>query len=716
MELLVDFKAVHCPSSTIGYAVGSGGAIYKSADGGLNWSQQTSPVTTTLNSVHFTSDTNGWAVGASGTIISTTDGTNWVEHDSSGVMTTATLKTVRFIGSDGWIGGTGPVVFRTTDGGVAWSVPTTVPLADDCNSIDFVDANVGYAAMDGAGIMYSVDGGDNWIAAAVNLGPYPYTRTDIESIKMIDDTLAVASGWGSLVGLQPTIIVVSEDAGKSWNTPDPTYPWATYGYGYGLARFDNGDVILTGGGSGSSAFIHHRAYGGDGSWTNSPAFMGEDTRGACAIPGTDRVVVVGDEGSFALSTDRGNTWEFLFNPGPGFAGWHDIADTGMDLIVACGANGSILHVPLDETSAPILSAARMSVAAPENWAPTTLHDIDYVGGVLYVSGSHGYLCKSTDMGATWTQLHHSPTTFDGMYSMYWFNNLVGVIVGELNRQEIIYTTSDGGQNLTVVWEDSTGTNLQWNTVSFAPGNPLIGVVGGDDNAFAYTTNAGNSWTWGTEDIGSGTRDLEAVWMVSATTAWAVGDAGNHLKTTDGGQNWFVQPTVTAKTLMDVQFQSPDWGYMAGDDTTFVYTIDGGTGWTDEGPSLTPTTKDVNCVHYQGIGNKLWIGADDGDLLYRHNDDVTAAETPISTPYTLGQNYPNPFNPSTMIKFSLPKNDLVDLKVYDVAGRLVATVMNKQMEAGEHTIHYDAKGLASGIYFYRLSTSAGVQTRKMVLLR
>jgi photosystem II stability/assembly factor-like uncharacterized protein len=714
-ELLVDFQAVDFPSSTVGYAVGSGGVIYKSTDGGQTWALQTSPVTLTLFDVHFTSETNGWAVGDNGTMVFTTDGTTWVESDSSGVMTTRDLNAVRFIGSNGWIGGDAGTMFRSTDGGVSWSPPTVNPYTDDCNDLDFVDANIGYAAMDGDGIMYTTDGGDNWVVAAVNLGPYPYTRQDIEAIEMIDDTLAVASGWGSLVGLQPTIILISEDAGKSWNTPDPTYPWATYGYAYSLATFDNGDVILTGGGSSSAAFVHHREYAGDGSWTNSPAIQGEDTRDACALPGTDRVVVVGDEGSMALSTDRGNTWQFVFDPGPGFAGWIDVEHAGSVWVFVVGANGALLRLPLDITSDPVLSDVEFTVVAPENFAPTRLHDVDYISGVLYVSGSNGYLCKSSDLGATWTQLQHTPSATDAIYSMYWFNTLDGVLVGERASREIIYRTFDGGQTLNVVWEDSTGASLQWNSVSFSPDTPNVGVVAGDNNAFAYTTDLGNTWTWAAEDIGSSTADLEEVWMVSATTGWAVGDAGLHLKTTDGGQNWFVQPAVTTEGLMDVQFQSPDWGYMVGNDTTFLYTTDGGTSWTAEGPLLDPVSKDINCVHYQGIGNKVWIGADEGDLLYRHNDNVTAADDP-SIPYLLGQNYPNPFNPSTMIEFSLPKNDLVELKVYDVAGRLVATVLDKQMEAGVHTVHYDAKGLASGIYFYRLRTSAGVQTKKMVLLR
>ena len=181
----------------------------------------------------------------------TTDGSTWNAHPSSGLLTGGDLNTIEFIGTSGWMGGDGSVVFITTDGGVNWVPPTTNPATDDVNSLSFSSALNGYAALDGAGIMYTTDGGVNWTAASVSLGTYPYTRTDIEVILALDGSNGIASGWGSLIGPQPTIIIVTTDGGVTWNSPDPmAYHWDTYGYGYGLAKFGNGEAILTGGGSG----------------------------------------------------------------------------------------------------------------------------------------------------------------------------------------------------------------------------------------------------------------------------------------------------------------------------------------------------------------------------------------------------------------------------------------------------------------------------------
>jgi len=186
-------------------------------------------------------------------------------------------------------------------------------------------------------------------------------------------------------------------------------------------------------------------------------------------------------------------------------------------------------------------------------------------------------------------------------------------------------------------------------------------------------------------------------------------------TTDGGANWTQQTSFASVTLMDVYFNNPLFGWISGDDQLVYYTDDGGSNWYDISATLVPTTKDVNSVYLQGATGELWIGADYGDVFSR-NDGVTGEDPPISLPFVLKQNYPNPFNPSTTIKFSLSRDSFVELNVYDVSGRRVAQVLNKEMEAGDHTVGFQAKGLSSGVYFYKLKTPFEEQVRKMILLR
>jgi len=89
---------------------------------------------------------------------------------------------------------------------------------------------------------------------------------------------------------------------------------------------------------------------------------------------------------------------------------------------------------------------------------------------------------------------------------------------------------------------------------------------------------------------------------------------------------------------------------------------------------------------------------------------------IPTEFSLSQNYPNPFNPSTAINFGLPNASNVSLKIYNILGEQVASLVNKVMPAGYHTVTFDASKLASGMYIYRLEAGSFVQVKKMMMLK
>jgi hypothetical protein len=95
-----------------------------------------------------------------------------------------------------------------------------------------------------------------------------------------------------------------------------------------------------------------------------------------------------------------------------------------------------------------------------------------------------------------------------------------------------------------------------------------------------------------------------------------------------------------------------------------------------------------------------------------------AEKNIERPstFTLHQNYPNPFNPSTMIHYALAQAGYVSLKILNLAGQEVATLINGKQNVGEHQIQWQAQGVPSGVYFYQLRVGGHVETRKMILMR
>jgi len=89
---------------------------------------------------------------------------------------------------------------------------------------------------------------------------------------------------------------------------------------------------------------------------------------------------------------------------------------------------------------------------------------------------------------------------------------------------------------------------------------------------------------------------------------------------------------------------------------------------------------------------------------------------IPADFSLEQNYPNPFNPTTTIKYSLPEKEFVTLKIFDVMGNEVNTVVNEEKLAGTYSVEYSASGLASGIYFYQFTTAKYTDTKKFVILK
>ena len=89
---------------------------------------------------------------------------------------------------------------------------------------------------------------------------------------------------------------------------------------------------------------------------------------------------------------------------------------------------------------------------------------------------------------------------------------------------------------------------------------------------------------------------------------------------------------------------------------------------------------------------------------------------IPEEFALGQNYPNPFNPSTKIEYQLPAKGNVTLRIYDILGRLVSTLVDKEQDPGYYNVTWDASKYASGIYIYAIQSGSFTSTKKLILLK
>jgi hypothetical protein len=122
------------------------------------------------------------------------------------------------------------------------------------------------------------------------------------------------------------------------------------------------------------------------------------------------------------------------------------------------------------------------------------------------------------------------------------------------------------------------------------------------------------------------------------------------------------------------------------------------------------------VQIKSTNNLLVLDTSNTSFSVDYASAIEINNNPIPNVYSLSQNYPNPFNPSTTIKFNMKEAGLVSLKIYDILGREVSTLLNEVKPAGSYNINFNAADLTSGIYFYKIQAGSYIQIKKMVLIK
>jgi photosystem II stability/assembly factor-like uncharacterized protein len=286
------------------------------------------------------------------------------------------------------------------------------------------------------------------------------------------------------------------------------------------------------------------------------------------------------------------------------------------------------------------------------------------------------------------------------------------VVGQLSSSNgVIYKTTDGGTS----WTTKTAVIAKaLRGVAF--GSTTAGAAVGAGRLAVYTTDGGANWspaTFNNVPAARSVSTLRKVAFLSATTAIAVGDT-IILKSTDGGANWNYVTSPAAIALNGLSFQNTTTGYAVGKGQV-LKTTDGGGTWTQIADAAFHTDTQ-NAVAVDGNGDP-WVSGTSGTLTTLAAPTAVDGEKAIPARFALDQNYPNPFNPSTTVSFTLPHAARVNLAIFNLLGQRVATPVNGTMfEAGSHTVRFDARGLATGIYLYRLTAGTFTETRKMALVR
>lgn len=129
-----------------------------------------------------------------------------------------------------------------------------------------------------------------------------------------------------------------------------------------------------------------------------------------------------------------------------------------------------------------------------------------------------------------------------------------------------------------------------------------------------------------------------------------------------------------------------------------------------------TLKVMEQEYQQYVRNDLFGIFGDPSIVIKYDVIASTGKNEIVKTFKLEQNYPNPFNPATQISFSIPQKEFVELKVYDMLGREVATLIESEINSGEHTVNFNASSFSSGVYLYQIKAGIFNQTRKMILIK
>ncbi|HEY9166599.1 MAG TPA: YCF48-related protein [Candidatus Kryptonia bacterium] len=343
-----------------------------------------------------------------------------------------------------------------------------------------------------------------------------------------------------------------------------------------------------------------------------------------------------------------------------------------------------------------------------NYYPALFSISLYNNSSGWISGRYGTLLQTTDKGQTWTPKDGFSSSVGGYWLSHvaFLNDTVGWMCG---GTDALFRTKFGDGYWTKEYVSRAPYALgHLYTKDFASG-----YLTGDAGIAVKTTDHGYSWTTLNTGVSA---TLENVTFVNDLTGWIVGDSTTILKTTDGGTSWSRYDTELQYHFNWVTFVDDSVGWIVGSNGAIMKTTNAGATW-DKVPS--GTLVNLRSIFFKDKNHGYIVG-DSGKVLLYDTTFTTSvgserhAVQPIS--FEVSQNYPNPFNPTTTISFSIPRDEFVELKVFDVLGKEVGTLTNQKYNAGAHSIQFNASNLASGTYLYRLTAGENVATRKIVLIK
>jgi photosystem II stability/assembly factor-like uncharacterized protein len=685
------------PSGTI-WAGTQFGGIYSSTNGGATWVErklleinnenyaEVRSMVITPGGVLLTGTVDvPWGVGA-GVFRTTDNGATW-STVNTGLATTHREVPALAVASGGdlYAGTTRGGVYRSTSAGATWTRVWTGVPDSSVRSLAVSSTGAIFAGTQRAGLYQSTNNGTSWtpVGAGIN-------GADIRTLALTLTALYAGTASG---------VFRSTNNGGTWTTLNNGLTNTNV-----VSLYAGSAGLLLAGTDGGGIF---RSTNDGASWTDVSGGLGAFRNvWAFANTGTGQIYAGTWGGGIFRSTDDGATW----SQAPMTNTWiYSIAATPSGSVFAGGYDASGVYRTTNN------GVSWQSLNTGLSGLGVTALAVDDSGSVLLGTGNYsetgGAVYRSTNSGTSWTAV--STGLPAAMVHAFAVNASGHYFAGTVGSG--VYRSTNRGAN--------------WSAANGGLGSPVIrSLLATPGNLFAATGTAGvyrstdNGGSW--SPVGTGIANPRT-WALAANQAGAIvvgtgvyGDSGLVYRSTNNGASW---------TRLFGQ-QSAVWG-LAFNPSGHLYVGTYGNGLfrsTNNGSSFEALPGGIfNNNFYsrwiRGLAvtpSGFVFAATEGNGVFRSALTTPVRDDGAALPQNvaLEQNFPNPFNPSTTIRFQLPESRDVLLQVFDLLGREVATLADGRMAAGSYSVRWDAGGLASGVYLYRLQTEGFVVTKRLMLVR
>lgn len=686
-----EFEEIKFFNDNDGFVIDRYGTCFITSTGGKNWEiSATTPVFSSFD-LSFIDNLNGILIG--GNVIQKTEngGWNWNQQPRPGgnsyfyACHIFDHSTIYLAGEDWYQSNPRGAFFLTTNGGDSWTKITQFGVGTWLSDLHFFNKDTGYVVAYDKKVYKTSNGGYDWSLMFT-------ANVSLKSIDFSDSNNGIIRG-----GIIPNwAVYTTSDAGQTWpqvNKPDD--------YIIDI-EFYNHDLLLAAG----IGYSVYKSTDQGTNWTNLLRLgLGTGSRfNTISVLDTNTFLVAGSVGAIYKTDDGGINWQSLTNGTKKNLIAVDMLNSGLGFAV--GEEGAIV-----KTS-----------DGGDSWFEIETSYTNLFDGISIVNEStslaiayEGLVIKTTDGGVTWQEklsgLNYNLTEIQMITPNYGFISGSG---GNLIK------TTDGGEN----WL-SIGIDTSLHVLNICVFDSLNIFVTTKYNIYR-SQDGGNNWILLYSDSPANFSSINKMGNSGIIVTGSKFSESLILKSSDMGNNWIEVPSpVTGiDQCVDASFIDSNNGLICFWDGDIYRTSDGGETWVYEANFSPCYTKQLTDIQMLGYNDAVAVGYC-GTIVSTMSGGTTNSdeEIIINSEFSLSQNYPNPFNPITKIKYTIPsvianevKQSLVTLKVYDVLGREVATLVDEYKPAGSYEVEFLGNGLSSGIYFYRLKTDGFVETKKMLLIK